>query len=614
MVNASDSSYIENCPVDIVYLWCDSSDKKWLEKKSNELKKYGKILDNDSVGECRFIDNNELKYSLRSLEKYAPWINNIFIVTDSQVPDWLDTTNPKIKMVSHNEILPPDALPTFNASAIEAALHKIPDLSEYFLFANDDMFFGNFVDKTFFFNKQDGQPVFRFSKRRLINKLYKHLYGYMVSSAYRLVKNKFGESCPRFPHHNIDAYRKSDIEKCYSEFEEGFEKTARQKFREKECIQRSVYEYYALAQNHGQAKVVDNFSAKFCAYLKSCGIDSMVIELKESKLKLIDKYKPCLFCLNDSLKTNNDDRLAMRAFLEKKFSKPSSFEKPDNKTAQIAICYHKNFDFLQNEVLKPIQVGASVSGLELGIMKDNSGDNISDKNKYFSELTALYHLWKNCDDDYVGLMHYRRLLDLGCGHIRWVNSFPEDIADILCLNRSSLSANFYDCDIILPMKRVIPKCKSSYDYYKKKHYISDLDRTLEIIKEKSPQIYDTALDVLKNQKEMYLYNMFISSKEFLNSYAAWLFDILFTLESEIQTDIEKREPYQQRVYGFLSERLFTVYVEYCKKQGLRVREVPVVYCETNKKRYDVFQTRTKLYKILTKIGIRRPHWREQYGV
>ncbi len=320
------SNFLENCPIDIVYLWCDSSDEVWRTKKNKELQKYGKFLDNDSTGECRFINNDELKYSLRSLEKFAPWINNIFIVTDNQVPKWLDVSNPKIKIITHNDILPQDVLPTFNATAIETALHKIPGLSEYFLFANDDMFFAASVQKSFFFNEQDGTPIFRFLKRRIINKKYKHLYGYMVSSAYRLVERKFGKSFPYFPHHNIDAYRKSDIEKCYNEFKDGFEKTARQKFRENDCIQRSVFGYYAIANKLGTCKIVNNFWEIICAKIQKRGLDSLLIELKASKLKLIDKYNPCLFCLNDSLKTNDNDRIAMKEFLKEKYSQVSEFE------------------------------------------------------------------------------------------------------------------------------------------------------------------------------------------------------------------------------------------------------------------------------------------------
>lgn len=318
---------INDYPVDIVYLWCDSSDEKWREKKNNELKKYGKSLDNDSVGECRFINNDELKYSLRSLEKFAPWINNIFIVTDNQVPEWLNTDHPKIHIIDHTQILSAEVLPTFNASAIEVALHKIPNLSEHFLFANDDMFFGNFVEKTFFYDEGSGNPIFRFSKRKIINKVYRHLYGYMIFKAYTLIKNKFGKSCAHFPHHNIDAYRKSDVEKCYLDFKQGFDDTERQKFREKECIQRSIFSYYSIAHNCGSYKIVDTFSERFISYLKSQRIDSLLIELRESKLKLIQKYKPCLFCLNDSLKTTDNDRLAMKNFLNEKFPKPSSFEK-----------------------------------------------------------------------------------------------------------------------------------------------------------------------------------------------------------------------------------------------------------------------------------------------
>lgn len=324
--NIMETDFLENYPVDIVYLWCDSSDEVWRAKKNNELQKYGKLLDNDSTGECRFINNDELKYSLRSLEMFAPWINNIFIVTDNQVPKWLDVSNPKITIVNHSEILPADALPTFNSVAIETALHKIPALAEHFLYANDDMLFSRSVQKSFFFNEQDGAPIFRFSKRRIINKKYRHIYGYTISSAYKLVEKKIGKSFPYFPHHNIDAYRKSDIERCYNEFKEDFEKTAKQKFRENDCIQRSIFGYYAIANGLGTAKIVNNLLEKICAKLQKRGLDSLLIELKVSKLKLIEKYNPYLLCLNDSLKTNDEDRLAMKEFLNKKYPNKCSFE------------------------------------------------------------------------------------------------------------------------------------------------------------------------------------------------------------------------------------------------------------------------------------------------
>lgn len=602
----------ENFPVDIVYLWCDSSDKNWQEKKKKEFLNAGKIYDEDAVSDCRFINSNELKYSLRSVEKFAPWIRNIIIVTDNQIPDWLDVSNPKIRIVNHSDILPEMALPTFNASAIETSLHKIPDLSEHFLFANDDMFFGNHVDKSFFFS-DDGMPVFRFSKRKIINKKYKHLYGYMVSKAYNSVRDQIGQSFPYFPHHNIDAYCKSDIAACYEDFKEEFEATVLQKFREKDCLQRSVFSYHAAALHKGTCKIVNEFPARLNAFITKQPLDSILIELKKSKLSRLNNM-PYLFCLNDSLKTTDEDRGVMLNFLQKMFPEQASFEKKYEMNTKIYICYHKDFQKIENEVLTPIQVGAALSDIDLGFEKDSSGESISYKNKYYSELTALYWIWKNSKADYAGLMHYRRLFDLADGSKRWYNSFLEDIDEVLNLNKNTIENILSDFDIILPMKRVIPKVQSSYQYYKKKHIISDLDAVLEIIKDYSPEIYSTAEEVLKHSNSMYLYNMFIASKEFLDEYAQWLFEILSRLEVQIQTDIEVRTPYQQRVYGFLSERLFTIYIEYRKKSGLKVKEVPVVYCETKKSRYDAFQLRTSIYKVLCKLGIRKLHWKEQYGV
>lgn len=604
---------MKNFPVDIVYLWCDSSDNIWREKKNFELAKYGKSLDKDSIGECRFIENDELKYSLRSLEKYAPWIRRVYIVTDKQVPKWLNINNPKVKIIDHTEILPPEALPTFNSSAIETSIHKIPDLSEHFLFANDDMFFGDYVDKGFFFT-DEGKPIFRFGKRRILNKTHYALYGYMLSKAYNMVLKRFGKSCACYPHHNIDAYRKSDIEKCYEDFRNDFEKTALQKFREKDCVQRSILGYYSIAKSLAGYKITDDFTARIKAFLTKTHLDSISAILKSSKLKYIERQKPYLFCLNDSLKTTDKDRLEMKKFLDRKFPKASDYEKEFDKKVEISVCYHKKSELIQNEILKPVQVGAALTDLDLGIAKDNTGDNISVKNKNYCELTALYQMWKNSDADIVGLMHYRRIMDFGCGKKRWFNKFTPAIAEEMYLDKSSLESLFEGYDVILPMKRVIQQSNTVYNYYKKRHYISDLDRALELIKLKTPEMYDIAIDVLKNNREMYLYNMFVTTKPFLDEYAKWLFDILETLEPEICHDVEQRDSFQQRVYGFLSERLFTVFIEYKKQQGLKIKEVPVVYCETNRKRYNIFQIRTKIYSVLVKFGIRRPHWREQYGV
>ena len=98
---------------------------------------------------------------MRSLEVNAPWIRNVYIVTNGQVPSWIDTSNPHLKIISHQEIFKDQsALPTFSSPAIEMNLHHIPDLSDYFIYFNDDVFLGSPVHLTDFMTLQKGQVLF----------------------------------------------------------------------------------------------------------------------------------------------------------------------------------------------------------------------------------------------------------------------------------------------------------------------------------------------------------------------------------------------------------------------------------------------------------------------
>ena len=109
--------------VDLVYLWVNGNDPQWQAKYNAFIGKTTKDLSLNCKG--RYADNDELKYSLRSISLYAPWVHKIFIVTDNQIPEWLDTTNPKIQIVDHKDIMPEESLPCFNSSLIEHFLYKI---------------------------------------------------------------------------------------------------------------------------------------------------------------------------------------------------------------------------------------------------------------------------------------------------------------------------------------------------------------------------------------------------------------------------------------------------------------------------------------------------------
>lgn len=117
----------------------------------------------------RYRDNDELKYSIRSLFKYAPWIHHIYLVTDSQIPSWLDLSSNKITIVTHDEIFPNKRyilikyshLPTFSSPAIESHIHKIPGLAKHYLYFNDDVFLGNYIYPDDFFTINRGYKIYQ---------------------------------------------------------------------------------------------------------------------------------------------------------------------------------------------------------------------------------------------------------------------------------------------------------------------------------------------------------------------------------------------------------------------------------------------------------------------
>ena len=146
--------------IDAVYTWVDGSDPVWNKKKIERANQLGITL-TTSENIARFADNDELKYSLRSIQKFAPWINKIYIVTDNQVPKWLNLDNKKLVIVDHSEIFDDNSfLPTFSARSIETNLHRIKGLEEHFIYINDDMFFGNLAHPECFYIDKNKVRVF----------------------------------------------------------------------------------------------------------------------------------------------------------------------------------------------------------------------------------------------------------------------------------------------------------------------------------------------------------------------------------------------------------------------------------------------------------------------
>ncbi|MDR0864755.1 MAG: Stealth CR1 domain-containing protein [Candidatus Symbiothrix sp.] len=307
--------------IDIVYLWVDGNEPSWLARKNAFL---GIEYTEDDINcKGRFVNNDELKYSLRSAEKFAPWIRKIFIVTDRQIPAWLDLTHPKIQIIDHTEILPPEALPCYNSSVIEYFLYRIPTLSEHFLYANDDMLFNADVSPGFFFEK-DGYPIVRLQRKPFAKWSYRiekrmkgklSTYKQQLENAITLIDSQFHQYYPGIPHHNMDAYRKSDCRAVTEQiFSEEITACIPHHLRSSQDIQRVIFLYYALAIGHGHLKFVNK-------------TESCVVRLQRKNYKrYLDTYHPKLMCVNDSQRVSDEDRKRMKLFLEQLFPQKSSFE------------------------------------------------------------------------------------------------------------------------------------------------------------------------------------------------------------------------------------------------------------------------------------------------
>lgn len=317
--------------IDLVYMWVDGNDPAWRAKKNAYLPK-DKQLEIAAAGDCRYVSNDELKFSLRSAEKFAPWIHHIYIITDNQCPEWLDTANDRVRIIDHTEIIPKERLPLFNAQSIEWHTANIPELSEYFLFANDDTFFGAPVAPDFFFDKE-GKPIVRLKPLRI--RKNGSLYSQTMWYTQHLVKEHLGRKFSLAPHHNIDAYRKSWFRQTIEEFRTEVEDAARQRFREGHSIDRYAVDCYAVARLGATMRRVGRYDraknwreAVKCFLKGSYMTDSRCIPLTVPDFwQVIRKYNPVLFALNDSETATDADRARMRRFLEEMFPEKSSFEK-----------------------------------------------------------------------------------------------------------------------------------------------------------------------------------------------------------------------------------------------------------------------------------------------
>ncbi|MGI8646229.1 MAG: stealth conserved region 3 domain-containing protein [Nocardioides sp.] len=222
-------------PVDVVYTWVDGADPAWAEQQQDRLAAWAGLSDTaraaSSSGRARFESRDELRYSLRSLHLFAPWVRTIHVVTAGQVPPWLDIDHPRIRLVDHRDLLPAEALPTFNSHAIESALHRVPDLAEHFVYFNDDMLLGRPLGPERFFDTAGRFAVF--SSPHVVGLGGPDDAAYVTAALHnrRLLQEAFGVGLTHHLAHAPYPQRVSVLAEVADRFPEAVAATARGPFR-----------------------------------------------------------------------------------------------------------------------------------------------------------------------------------------------------------------------------------------------------------------------------------------------------------------------------------------------------------------------------------------------
>ena len=338
--------------IDFVITWVDGNDPEWQKEKS----KYSGIED----GDCRikrYRDWNLLKYWFRGVEKFAPWVNKIHFVTWGHLPPWLNTKNDRIHVVNHKDFIPGQYLPTFSCRPIELNLHRIPGLSENFVYFNDDMFLLKSVSKSDFFKNghpcdtavlqavsmpgkdNDGNiikpedyytanfynipPINRnFQKKKSITRNF--------TKWFTLVYGKFNfMNMMLFPweeftgfvgFHVPYSYNKNTFEEVWEKEEFLMDRACMHKFRDNSDVSSRLFTYWQYAKGDFSPR-----SYKLGKYLPICNTE-------EKNMKICDaienqKYK--FICINDEYTGNEFEKVQDQLItsFEKIFSNKSSFEK-----------------------------------------------------------------------------------------------------------------------------------------------------------------------------------------------------------------------------------------------------------------------------------------------
>ncbi len=284
----ADMGRLPDLAVDVVYAWVDGDDEAWLGRKADAMARAGapsEQLRETALDASRFRSRDELRYSLRSVSAYAPWVRHIWIVTDQQVPSWLDQNVPGLTVVDHRELFSEDELPVFNSRAIETRLHTIPELAEHYLYFNDDVLLGRPVEKELFFASATVSKFF-ISKVTLDPRTSRATAPALEGGrllCQELIAEQFGVTPLHLFRHTPYPQQRSLMYELEEIFREPFAKTASSAFRSGDDIVPSTwihhhagyflgrtvpgpidYDYYSTGELATKPEVFERFAGNGC--------------------------------------------------------------------------------------------------------------------------------------------------------------------------------------------------------------------------------------------------------------------------------------------------------------------------------------------------------------
>ena len=304
--------------IDFVVTWVDMNDPEW----QKEFSKYSGDRNNirNGVSEARFRDYGFLKYWFRGVEKFAPWVRKIHFVTSGQKPEWLDTSNPKINMVSHKDYIPARFLPTFNSVVIEYYMHRIPGLAEHFVYFNDDFYIINKIgtERFFFFFLPCDIAAFKYNPSwsqwyrtlensiRIINRHFdkkevmkrdhdKWFYsGYGSKARWNYILKPYGKFIPLRTPHNAQPYLKSTFEEVWSAVGEELTAASSNRFRAMNDYTPELFRTWQICKGNFEPYNTYSDTKMFPLLIKS-----------GQAIKAIREQSYSLVCLNDNVHIRN---------------------------------------------------------------------------------------------------------------------------------------------------------------------------------------------------------------------------------------------------------------------------------------------------------------------